>query len=127
MEHLKDKQLEEARSKATTYPDLVKKLKEIGVKGYVFEVASQISIYRYSDETFFVKSHGDKRNLEINPTFNADKVKEAISNNQKGLTDFPTFLKEIADAGIKVYDADFEEMVVSYYGTRNVHVESIPQ
>jgi len=127
MEHFKDKQLQEARSSAKNYPDLVKKLKEIGVKGYIFEVASQISIYRYIDETFFVKSHGDKRNLKINFEFNAEKVKEAIINNQKGLTDFPTFLKEISNAGIKVYDADFEKMVVSYYGTRNVHVEIIPQ
>lgn len=32
MEHLKDNQLEEAHSKAKNYPDLIKKLKEIGVK-----------------------------------------------------------------------------------------------
>ncbi len=127
MENLKDAQLKEAHSTAKNYPSLVQNLKEIGVKGYLFEVASQIIIYRYTDETSFVKSIGDKRNLHISSEFDEEKVKTAISNSQKGLTDFPTFLKEIADAGIKAYDADFEEMVVSYYGTRGVHIEVIPQ
>jgi len=124
---LKEEQLEDARSKAKNYPDLVQKLKAIEIKGYVFEVASQIIIYRYTDETFLIQNHSENRNLKINSEFNGEKVKEAITNNQKGLTDFPTFLKEIAEAGIKVYDADFEEMVVSYYGTKNLHVEIIPQ
>lgn len=127
METHKSQQLDQARAAAKNYPDLVQKLKAVGVTGYVFEVASQVSIYRYADETFLVESHAGKRNLSINPEFDAEKTKQAIIKNQQGLTDFPTFLKETADAGIKVYDADFEAMVVSYFGTRNVHVEVIPQ
>lgn len=117
--------IETARASATSYPDLANKLKAIGITGYLFEVASQIVIYRYNDDSIFIENRAETRNLQVNLQFNRDAVIQAIRDNQKGLTDFPTFLQQIAAAGIKAYDADFAEMVVSYFGTRDVHVEAI--
>ncbi len=127
MNTLKETQLTEARAASKNYAELVRNLIALGVKGYVFETASQIVIYRYEDESIFVSAAPEKRNLTIAKMFNAEKVKEAIVNNQKGLSDFLTFLKQIAEAGVKCYDADFDAMVVSYYGTDDLFVEPIPQ
>ena len=125
MQNPKAQAIETARAAATSYPDLAHKLKAIGITGYLFEVASQIVIYRYSDDSIFIENHAETRNLQINPQFSREGVTQAILDNQKGLTDFPTFLQQIATAGIKAYDADFDEMLVSYFGTRDVHVEGI--
>ena len=127
MQNNREKELEHARVNSKNYPDLVNNLKKIGITGYVFEVASQVMIYRYNDDSIFIKNPLEKRTLTINPDFNEEKIKVALENNQQGRTDFPTFLKESAEAGIKLYDADFKEMVVSYYATNNLYVESIPR
>ncbi len=127
MNELKEKQLLEARAASKNYAELVRNLIVIGVRGYLFETASQKVIYRYSDDSFYLAGDSEKRNLTIAKTFNRSAVKEAIVRNQQGLTDFPAFLSQIAAAGVKCYDADFDAMVVSYYGTEDLLVEPIPQ
>ena len=55
------------------------------------------------------------------PSFNREKVIQAIRDDQAGRTTFPEFLKGIWEAGIVAYDVDFDRRNVIYYGNDRSH------
>ena len=67
--------------------------------------------------------------VECADNFNLEAVKEAVRRTQNGLTDYPTFLREIAAAGVHNYLADLGAMKILYLGANpaDLYTESIPE
>ena len=118
----------EARSAGQSYPVYVKNMKAVGICRYEVLVRSH-------DRTFYItdgeqlKIPGHSATLTCAERFNLAKTKEAVRRTQQGLTDYSTFLKEIAEAGVHTYVADLEEMQIIYKGLHagEKYAEKIPE
>ena len=120
--------IKECYKGATSYPDLAKRLNQIGVESYTVDTASGIILYRFS-EGQTVLHQGNIAPRSIKENFNEQKTIEAVRNNQQGKTDYPGFMNEIADAGVRFYEATLigSNKRVTYIGTGGFYEERIPQ
>lgn len=105
----------EAKSEGKPYAYFVKNLKEAGVDNYEIKVRNHKRTYTGINGDKLVIS-GDLPEFECAEAFELEEVKKAIKRNQDGLTDYPTFLREIGAAGIHTYVADLTGMKVIYQG-----------
>ena len=64
----------------------------------------------------------------IADTFNQEKTIQAIRNNQQGKTDYPTFMTQISEAGVRFYEATLTgaNKRVTYIGSGGFYEETIP-
>jgi uncharacterized protein YbcV (DUF1398 family) len=123
---LKDK-IQECYKKATSYPDLVKHLIQVGIESYTVDVSSSTILYRLAQgQTMLHPGTAEIRIIEN--TFDKNKTIQAIRNNQQGKTDYPGFMKEIAGAGVRFYEATLigSNKRVTYIGTGGFYEEAIP-
>ena len=89
---------------AKNYPDLVSKLIEIGIHSYPVDVATGTILYRLADGVNVLFTSGiEPRSIEAQ--FNEGKTIVAIRDNQQGKSDYPTFINDIARAGVRFYEA----------------------
>lgn len=112
---------------ASNYPDLAKRLSEIGMESYTVDTASSTILYRFSEgENVLHESNSSARTISEN--FNKQKTIEAIRANQQGKTDYPTFMNEIAEAGVRFYEATLcgSNKRVTYIGKGGFYEEKIP-
>ena len=118
----------ERKSEGQPYPYLVKNLKAVGIENYVVKVGNHKCTYTNQNGTTLIITT-DLPEIEPAETFELEAVKAAIKRTQEGLTDYPTFLKEIAAAGIHTYVADLTGMKVIYQGPNSEYEyeESIPE
>lgn len=118
----------EERSKGQAYPFFVKNLKAIGVDNYEIKVGNHKRTYISVIGDKLVIP-GDIPEFECAETFELESVKTAIKRNQEGITDYPTFLREIGAAGIHTYVADLSGMKVIYQGPNSEYEyeEVIPE
>ncbi len=111
---------------ATNYPDLVSKLIDLGVQSYTVDVVTGTVLYRlYNGENILHYGNSDR---DIQSNFNEERTILAIRNNQQGKTDYPTFMNEIASAGIRFYEATLNgnNKSVEYIGNADSYQEKIP-
>ncbi|MEO6547166.1 MAG: DUF1398 family protein [Ferruginibacter sp.] len=119
-------QIQDAYQHATTYPDLVFKLISLGVQSYTVDVATGITLYRFDGGVQELHQQSSvARNLA--DTFSYDLTVKAVKDNQEGKTDYPGFMKDIAKAGVRFYEATFTgNLRVTYIGIGGVYEEEIP-
>ncbi|WP_138477282.1 DUF1398 family protein [Dyadobacter bucti] len=118
----------EKRSEGQAFPYFVKNLKAVGVDNYEIKVRNHKRTYTaVNGEKLTIQ--GDMPEFECEETFKLEDVKAAIKRNQEGLTDYPTFLREIGEAGIHTYVADLSGMKVIYQGPNSEYEyeEIIPE
>lgn len=115
------------RSAGEKYPVYVKNLKEIGVKSYEVSVADHLTRV-YGNEGDPLDVPGNVPATVCSDTYYEPHLKAALMSNQTGLTSYPQFMNEIAEAGIHHYVADLDNMKVTYYGKNpeNKYEEKIP-
>jgi uncharacterized protein YbcV (DUF1398 family) len=113
---------------ATNYPDLAKRLNEIGVESYTVDTASNSILYRFNDGEN-VLHQGNITARTIKEVFNEEKTIKAVRNNQQGKTDYPGFMNEIAEAGVRFYEATLNgsNKRVTYIGIGGFYEEIFPQ
>lgn len=118
----------EKKSEGQAYPYLVKNLKAVGVDNYEVTVASHDRTFTNINGNMLIVP-GEFPEIEPAETFQLDAVKTAVKRSQEGLTDYATFLKEIAAAGIHTYVADLAGMKVIYQGPNSEYEyeETIPE
>ena len=119
--------LQEAYQTAKNYPDLAGKFIQIGIESYTVDVATGMILYRLpGGQNLFHAAHGKIR--EINPEFSEEHTVQAIRNNQAGKSTYPEFMNEIADAGVRMYEATLvgEHKRVTYFGSGGSYEERIP-
>ncbi len=118
----------EQRSAGQPYPQFVKNLKAIGVDNYEVKVKNHKRTYTSVNGDKLIVP-GDLPEFECAEAFELEEVKAAIKRNQDGITDYPTFLREIGAAGIHTYVADLRGMKVIYQGPNSEYEyeEMIPE
>lgn len=121
-------QLAEQRAFGQTYPLYVNNLREIGVESYTVNVST-------SDRRIFTGVHdpvlelpGNETPLLCAETFDELALKNALHRTQTGQSNYPTFMQEIANAGVHFYTADLLNRVVTYFGKNaaDKYAETVP-
>ncbi len=111
---------------ASNYPDLAKRLNQIGVASYTVDTASGSILYRF-DAGKNVLQPGNISPRTVNENFGEQKTIQAVRNNQQGKTDFTGFMNEIAAAGVRFYEATLVgNKRVTYIGIGGSYEEKIP-
>jgi uncharacterized protein YbcV (DUF1398 family) len=116
------------QAKGLSYPQYVQKLKEIGVANFEVRVKNHNRKFT-SQNGEDVLLTGDLPLVDCADNFNLEAVKEAVRRTQNGLTDYPSFLREIAAAGVHNYLADLGAMKILYLGANasDLYTEVIPK
>ena len=115
------------KSAGRKYPEYVKNLKEIGVQSYEVSVGDLLTTV-YGNDGDPLEVPGASAQLVCSDTFFEPHLKAALASNQSGLTAYPEFMSEIAEAGVHRYVADLGSMMVTYYGKNpeDKYEEKIP-
>ncbi len=114
------------RANGWKYPQLFQGLKDAGVQSYTMDVVNYAIEYLAEKESFVEK--GPATWKVVVGDFNEAEVIKAVRRSQRQETDYPTFLKEIAAAGVPKYYVSISECTVSYVGSdpKNKYVEKVP-
>jgi uncharacterized protein YbcV (DUF1398 family) len=118
--------IKKAYETSKSYPELVKKLIDIGVESYTVDTATSAILYRLreGENILHAELHSPR---EIAPSFSEHDTIRAIRENQQGKTDYPGFMNAIAKAGVRFYEATLNgpEKRVTYIGTDGSYEEKI--
>lgn len=108
------------------FPQFVQDLKTIGVTHYDNYVADGRTKY-FGTNNFVVDSEPQYPSMAVSDISSADKLKHSISIHQQGQTDYPTFCRQAADAGVERWTTHMIEMTVTYVdkGKNKLTVEPI--
>ncbi|MGQ7856032.1 DUF1398 domain-containing protein [Pedobacter sp. WC2501] len=109
-----------AESKIKTgadFPQFIKEIKELGVKRNDVYVSNGLSIYFDDEDNAQQVSPDEYPTLVINEESSAGKLEHALEVHQQGETDYITFCKQAADAGVEKWVTDLEEMTCTYLDT----------
>jgi uncharacterized protein YbcV (DUF1398 family) len=97
------------------FPKFAQKLKAMGVKRSDVYVMNGMSIYfGEGDET--VEGPPMYEHLLIEEQSSVDDLKEALLAHQRGETDYQTFCRQAAGAGVEKWVVDLVAMTVTYLG-----------
>ncbi len=110
------------------FPQYVQDLKGIGVTHYDNFVSDGRTKY-YGQEEFSIDGGSKYSEMEVNENSSAGNIRQSILIHQQGQTDYPTFCKQAADAGVEKWTTHMIEMTVTYFDKkgRKLIVESIPE
>lgn len=110
------------------FPQFVQELKAIGVTYYDNFVADGNTRY-YGTDNYVLQSEAKYPELTVTDVSSAEKLKHAISIHQQGQTDYPTFCRQAAEAGVEKWTTHMIEMTVTYLDKQEnkLTVESIPK
>jgi uncharacterized protein YbcV (DUF1398 family) len=109
--------IQAAESKIKTgadFPQFIKEIKEMGVKRNDVYVSNGLSIYFDDEDNAQQVSPDEYAMLTINTESSSDKLAHALKIHQQGETDYFTFCKQAADAGVEKWVTDLEEMTCTY-------------
>ena len=120
-------QIKESYNTAENYPDLARRLIAAGIESYTVDVSSGITIYRVAGGITHIHIlMSEPRAIE--KLFSKDLTIQAIRDNQEGKTDYEGFIKGIAAAGVRFYDAilNGDNKRCIYMGIGGYYEEQIP-
>lgn len=109
------------------FPQFVQDLKSIGVTHYDNYVSDGCTLF-YGANGFMLKGDAKYPTLPVNRISSAEALKQAIEIHQQGKTDYPTFCKQAANAGVEKWTTHMLEMTVTYLDKNGekLTVEPIP-
>lgn len=110
------------------FPAFVQELGAIGLVRYDTHVDRGMTRY-YGTNGFMVEGAPKYPSLPIAPQASPDRLMQAISIHQQGGTDYPTFCRQAAEAGVEKWTTHIGEMTVTYLDLQGnaMIVEAIPQ
>ena len=96
------------------FPKYVKAMNRLGVAHYDFMVADGRAIYhgKNGEQLMSPPKYAEQ---SVVAAASAEQLRHIISIHQQGQTDFPTFCKQAAEAGVEKWTTDTENMEVIYY------------
>lgn len=126
-----EQQLKEAHSRVKTgadFPGYIKEIKQLGLLKYEFWVGNGRIIY-YGSSGHQVNSDPKYPQIQIAYNSSPEQLQHTIKIHQQGLTDFITFCKQAAEAGVEKWVIDTQKMFCIYYDSENNEMvaEPIPQ
>lgn len=124
-------QIKTAESKIKTgadFPRFIEEIKALGVVRNDVYVSNGLSVYFGSDDYSVQASPNEYPQLVINSESSAGKLEHALKVHQQGETDYFTFCKQAADAGVEKWVIDLNEMTCTYLDTEQTELvkEKIP-
>lgn len=92
----------------------------------LFRMDGQTKYYGLND--FKLGGESKYPEMHVNDMSSADSLRHAIAIHQQGQTDYPTFCKQAADAGVEKWTTHMIEMTVTYLDKKGhkLTVELIP-
>lgn len=110
------------------FPKYIQELKTLGLKSYSVYVNDGYTDYESIDSNT-INAPAKYAELTIAQQTNEDQFKQQLKVHQQGGTDYPTFCKDCADAGIEKWLVDLPTMTCTYYDKagESILVENIPQ
>jgi uncharacterized protein YbcV (DUF1398 family) len=117
----------ETQAGRMTFPEVVRRLSEVGVESYFVDFATgKETLYMSSGETYIAAM-----NLQRDPiadNFFADGLITAIRGAQADTIRYPEFVKRATAAGVIAYWAHLTGRKVVYFGRKaEMHIEEFPQ
>ena len=100
------------------FPHFVQDLKSIGVARYDVYVADGSTVF-YGADDFILQGPAKYDALVVSNDGSSEKIKHSISIHQQGQTDYPTFCKHAAEAGVEKWTTHLFEMTVTYWDKQN--------
>ncbi|WP_131537107.1 DUF1398 domain-containing protein [Pedobacter nototheniae] len=124
-------EIKTAESKIKTgadFPNFVREIKALGVKRNDVYVSNGLSIYFGEGNHTEQGSPENYPDLIINEESSAEKLQHALIIHQRGETDYFTFCKQAADAGVEKWVIETGDLTVVYLDSEgNVLIkENIP-
>ncbi len=123
-------QIKAAHSKVKTgadFPSYVQEMKSLGILFYEHFVSD--GRIQYQGLNNFTLSANAKWTLvEVAKTGNNESLKNSLLIHQQGQTDYLTFCKQAAEAGVEKWIVDMRNMTCTYYDrlSNKMLVEEIP-
>ncbi|WP_316737242.1 DUF1398 domain-containing protein [Pedobacter aquatilis] len=96
------------------FPQFIKEIKALGVVRNDVYVSNGLSIYFGNDDYSVQASPEEYPQLTINDESSAEKLSHALKIHQNGETDYFTFCKQAADAGVEKWVIDIQKMTCTY-------------
>ena len=124
-------QIKAAHSKVKTgadFPAYIQDMKKLGVESYEHYVSD--GRIDYNGSSYFILSAPPKWNaVAIYPKGQKSKLEQAIKVHQSGKTDYLTFCRQAADAGVEKWVVDMKKMMCTYYDQHSSELigEPIPE
>ncbi len=124
-------QIEQAHKKVQSgadFPKYIQEIKEFGVKGFETWVKDSHTEY-FGDNNFSTQSNAKYDELVISDFSSKEIFISQLKSHQQGKTDYFTFCKDCAEAGIEKWVVTLEEMTCTYFDKKGneILVEEIPQ
>ena len=124
-------QIKTAHSKVKSgadFPSYIKEIKALGVTYYETYVSDGHTDY-YGTSDYKTSSEAKYAVMAISETVNNEQFKLDLKAHQQGKTDYMTFCKESAEAGVESWTTDLNAMTVIYYDKQKNELvkENIPQ
>ena len=124
-------QIKAAHSKVKSgldFPAYIQDLKKLGVTNYETYVSDGHTDY-YGANSYKTTSPAKYESLVIADQCNKDQFVTSLREHQKGKTNYPTFISNCAEVGIKQWVVSMEKMTCTYYDKAGevILVEEIPQ
>jgi uncharacterized protein YbcV (DUF1398 family) len=117
----------ETQTGKLTFPEVVRRLTEVGVESYFVDVAARNETFYLSDG----QTHAASLTLPIEPVaqeFSAPGLIAAIRGAQTDSIRYPEFLKRAAASGVVAYWAFLAGQRVIYFGRKGeTHIEEFPR
>lgn len=109
------------------FPKYIQELKLLGVVSYENHVSDGHTQY-HGQEGFNITSEAKYASLSIANTSAIETLKHSLVIHQQGQTDYITFCKQAAEAGVNKWVVDLEELTCTYYNVagENMVEEQIP-
>jgi len=121
-------QAAEAKVKSgADFPNFIQEIKAMGVVRNDVYVMNGMSVY-FGNDDHTVQGPPAYEDLLIEETSNIEELKEALKVHQNGSTDYQTFCRQVAVAGVEKWVTDLNEMTVTYLDMagNEMVVEHIP-
>jgi uncharacterized protein YbcV (DUF1398 family) len=124
-------QIKAAHSKVKSgadFPAYIEEMKLLGVMAYEHFV-SDGHIRYYGANNFTIAAEAKWPVMEVAENGLTEKLKQALTIHQQGQTDYPTFCRQSAEAGVEKWVVDITIMACIYYDKANnkILAEVIPQ
>lgn len=114
-------QVKTAHAKVKTgadFPRYIQEIKALGLRRYEFLVRDGAIAY-YGDNGHQIKADPIYAPQNIHSSSSANDLQHAINIHQQGQTDFLTFRRQAAEAGVAKWVIDTEKMVCTYFDLSN--------
>ena len=124
-------QIKEASAKVKSgkdFPVYVQDLMKTGVTEYVTFVRDGHTVY-FGEEDFSIQSEEKYDPIMVASETDSEKFIHYLKDHQLGLSDFKTFCKQAAEAGVDRWDVDINDMTCTYYDKagKKILEENIPR